>query len=434
MPQFAEATHGHDLPPTRDISFWGLTVTQFLGAFNDNLFRQLVLLMCVDLALDEARAEDLQGWALVVFAVPFVLFSGFAGFISDRTSKRKIVVLCKLAEVAITLVGMLAFLSGHIGPLLFVLFLMGTHSAFFGPAKYGILPEMLKEHDLPRANGIIAMTTFLAIIFGLAGAGLVRDWFEGRLWQASFLYISTAIVGTLTSLLVKPTPIAQPGLRFRWVTLFVYPDTLRLLLGNRDLLKVLLISSVFWLVGGVVYPPAINRLAREQLLLSNTQTGQLAACTGVGICVGCVLAGRLSRNEIKSWLVRLGAWGMAASLLVLAIPNHWPPTMALGRDTTLLGVWGGAVALGAVGLFAGFFSVPLQVYLQARPPDTQKGRMIGTMNLVNWIGIAISGLLYTQINAIVIRCNWPPSMIFAFAAALMVPVAVFYRPPDVHLK
>src|SRR5690606_23623095 len=135
----------------------------FLGAFNDNLFKQLVLLLCVDLARNDPT-QDQQGWAGVCFAVPFILFSGYAGFLSDRNSKRRIVVLAKVAEVLIMAMGLLAFLSGSLTALFVVLFLMGTQSAFFGPGKYGILPELLRDEDLPRANGIFLMTTFLAVI------------------------------------------------------------------------------------------------------------------------------------------------------------------------------------------------------------------------------------------------------------------------------
>ncbi len=151
------------LPPLyRDASFWGMTITQFLGAFNDNLFKQLMLLLALKVSL-----ADRQPLAMLVFSAPFLLFSGFAGFLSDRYSKRWIIVLSKIAEIAAMLLGMVGFFFydkvGFTG-LLVVLFLMGTQSAFFGPGKYGILPEMLRTSDLPRANGIILMTTFLAII------------------------------------------------------------------------------------------------------------------------------------------------------------------------------------------------------------------------------------------------------------------------------
>src|SRR6476620_4495963 len=226
-------------PLFQDRSFWGMTATQFFGAFNDNLFKQLMLLLAIPVGAAAARKADEQGLATMIFSLPFVLFSGFAGYLSDRYSKRTMIVVCKVAEIGIMLLGMIAFLAygttGYRG-LLVVLFLMGTHSAFFGPGKYGILPELFREEDLPRANGVILMKTFLAIIFGTASAGflggLVYDAagqrVPERLWVGSLFCIGIAICGTITSLLVRPVPAAVPGLAFQPSGLFIPPDTRRL--------------------------------------------------------------------------------------------------------------------------------------------------------------------------------------------------------------
>src|SRR3954453_12817097 len=196
-------------PLFRDRSFWGMTATQFLGAFNDNLFKQLMLLLAIPVGAAAIRRADEQGLATMIFSLPFVLFSGFAGYLSDRYSKRTMIVACKCAEIGIMLLGMIGFLSfgtfGYRG-LLVVLFLMGTHSAFFGPGKYGILPELFRERDLPPANGIILMTTFLAIIFGVVVAGKLKEWFEGELWVIGLICIGIAICGVVTALLVRHTP------------------------------------------------------------------------------------------------------------------------------------------------------------------------------------------------------------------------------------
>ena len=141
----------------QDTSFWAMATTQFLGAFNDNLFKQLILLLATpSLAqLQSGSADDLQSNAQFVFAAAFLIFSGFAGYLSDRYSKRRIVVICKAVEIFVALIGMIGFLYFDrigVSGMFFVLFLMGTHSAFFGPAKYGILPEMIRSKDLPCAT------------------------------------------------------------------------------------------------------------------------------------------------------------------------------------------------------------------------------------------------------------------------------------------
>src|SRR5438477_11629137 len=201
---------GPSPPLFRDRSFWGMTATQFLGAFNDNLFKQLMLLLAIPVGAAAARKADEQGIATMIFSLPFVLFSGFAGYLSDRYSKRTMIVACKAAEIGIMLLGLIGFLSyGTLGyrGLLVVLFLMGTHSAFFGPGKYGILPELFRERDLPRANGVILMTTFLAIIFGTASAGILGTLLAERgggvqeptrLWLGSAVCMLIAVMGTVT--------------------------------------------------------------------------------------------------------------------------------------------------------------------------------------------------------------------------------------------
>jgi acyl-[acyl-carrier-protein]-phospholipid O-acyltransferase/long-chain-fatty-acid--[acyl-carrier-protein] ligase len=143
---------------TRDRSFFGITATQFLGAFNDNFYKQLMLLLAIPVV---PGTLDQQQVATIVFALPFVLFSGIAGHLSDKYSKNRVIVLAKAAEIGIMGLGLM--------------FLMGIHSAFFGPSKYGILPELFRNKDLPRANGIVLMTTFLAIIFGTVSAGFLGD-------------------------------------------------------------------------------------------------------------------------------------------------------------------------------------------------------------------------------------------------------------------
>jgi MFS family permease len=412
-------------PLWSDRSFWGLNVTQFLGAFNDNLFKELVLLLCVDQVVRHGGADQ-QALAGMLFSIPFILFSGYAGYLADRWSKRTLILACKLAEVAIVLIGMAALASGQLPILLGVLFLMGTHSAFFGPPKYGALPELFRQSDLPRVNGLVLMATFLAIILGLSAAGAVlhfgKQWWGDRLWPASLVCLVAAIVGVVSAWQIRGLPPAEPQLRFRWSTLVMTPETFALLRQNRLLRGVLIMSSLFWFVGGMVYPPAINAFGKVQLGLSDLATGALAASTGIGIAGGCVLAGYLSRSQVRGWVIRLGAWGLFGCLAVLAIPGG-------AAGGTALGVAGSVVALIGVGIFAGCFSVPLQVLLQSQAPLDQKGRIIAAMNLLNWVGIAVSQVVYSVSDAINKMMGWPPSATFGVGAGLMLLMAVLYRPP-----
>lgn len=418
-------------PLMRDAAFWGMTVTQFLGAFNDNLFKQLVLLICTEYVRYQQLDHDpYQTTAQALFAIPFVLFSGFAGFLSDRFSKRTIIVLCKVAEIVVMGGGLLAFFSSGMltQPLLWSLFalvfLMGTHSAFFGPSKYGILPELFHDRDLPRANGIVQMTTFLAIIFGTALAGYGKKWYDDRLWVITGWCIGLAVVGTLTTMLIRRTAVADATLPFRWSSLAIDAETWRVIRRDRPLFNVLLLSSWFWLIGGVVLP-AVNALGKEQLRIDDARTSVLAVCMGIGIAVGCVLAGRFSGGRVNFRLVSLGAWGIVVTMTATALVavSGWPVVVM---------EWIARVSLTALGVFAGLFAVPVQVFIQARPPEDQKGRMIGAMNLINWIGILLAAGVYGGCSALlgVKHISWT----FLILALLMLPVALLFHPRDEELS
>jgi acyl-[acyl-carrier-protein]-phospholipid O-acyltransferase/long-chain-fatty-acid--[acyl-carrier-protein] ligase len=411
-----------------------MTATQFLGAFNDNLFKQLVLLLAVAGGVGAAggvpAGKDQQSLALAVFSIPFLLFSSFAGFLSERNSKRTVIVLCKVAEIGIVLLGMAAFamwnLTGMTG-LLLVLFLMGTHSAFFGPGKYGILPELFSRRHLPQANGIILMTTFLAIIFGTALAGYLKDLLGGeRLWMASAVCLLIAVAGTLTSLLVRPVPAADPELRLTW-SAFLIPREMRdLLARDRQLLLAILVNSTFWLIGGLVHP-TVNAVGETQFVIGSTWTSILAACMGLGIAIGSILAIWLSRGKVNFKLVKAGAWLIVGTLVCLAIPRAGAPA-GPGPQFNLLGLYGTLIVLVLLGVFAGLFAVPLQVFLQTRPPDSLKGRTIATNNLANWVAIVGSAGVYGVFALIVESLEWQRTTVFAFTALIMLPVALFYRP------
>lgn len=265
--------------------------------------------------------------------------------------------------------GLLGFLmygiSGYRG-LLVVLFLMGTHSAFFGPSKYGILPELFPNKDLPKANGIVLMTTFLAIIFGTVSAGFLGD----------------RLVGAV------------------------------------------LATSVFWLVSGIAIQ-AVNNFGRTQLQCSMLETSIMTACIGIGIAIGSVLAGRFSRGTADAKVVRWGICGIFSTLVLMAL--SLPSTQSSGSQH-LLGFRGSLPVLLVLGAAAGLFAIPLQVFLQSRPPQNQKGRMIAAMNLANYVAILLSGITYGVLDAIVTTLNWPRSSIFGFMSMFILPLLLWYKP------
>ncbi|MGL4514489.1 MAG: MFS transporter [Lacipirellulaceae bacterium] len=417
------------LPPLlKDRAFWGMSVTQFLGAFNDNLFKQLLLLLATPTAAQLAAAKlrgetvaDRQGQVMIVFAGSILLCSGFAGWLADRVSKRSIIVACKGAEVLIMLLGLVGFLNyGSVGlnGMLVVLALMGVHTAMFGPPKYGILPEMIRERDLPQANGIFLMFTFVAIIFGTVLAGkLVAD--VSTMWQGSLACIGVALVGVVTALLVRPTRPANPTMPLRFWDFLAPPELLRIVWRDKELLAALIVTSTFWMLGGMVQQ-TVNALGKTQMGLNDGNTSVLAAMLGVGIPVGCLLGGRLSAGRIDPRVVLGGAAGVVVGLLLLSLRG--------GEHRHLLGFCGSIPALVLTGIATGAFIVPVQVSLQTLPPAEEKGRVIGLMNQCNWVGILLGAVLYDNVLPLLERAGQPRNTMFAVAALMMLPVVLFYRP------
>ncbi len=430
MDDLRDATVTEPPPLARDPAFWGMTLTQFLGAFNDNVFKQLVLLIGLDYArLRGVTGDPYQTYAQGLFAMSFVLFSGLAGWLSDRNVKRSIIVASKVAEIVVMGAGLAVFAllrfgsDAYLWGLLAVLFLMGMQSAFFGPGKYGILPEMLRERDLPAANGVIQMTTFLAIIFGIALCGFLKEhWGDGEpaLWKISALCIGIAVVGTLTSLLVRPTRIAAPGLAFRFDALLIDHPTRQMLRADRTLRGALGATVLFWFLGGVTLP-VVNAFGKDQLALGDAGTSVLTASVGFGIAVGCLTAGTVRTSRAGMQLVRGGAAGM---LVMFALLGLLPQ---LGLDSGTTGRLAG-VGLVLLGVSAGLYAVPLQVVLQSRPPASEKGRMIGAMNLCTWIGIFASAGFYGLCAAVFTRTQIAHS--FFVLGALISPVLLWYRPDE----
>lgn len=423
----------------RDASFLGLTGSQFFGAFNDNLFKQLLLLLAIPTV---AGMPDQQDVATMVFSAPFVLFSGIAGHLADRFSKTRVIVWSKSAEILVMGLGLVAFLafgsSGYTG-LLVVLFMMGLQSTFFGPAKYGILPELFVLRDLPRANGIVLMTTFLAIIFGTVAAGLLSSFLIDdqrplaetavNLWRGSAICLMIAVIGTLMTLSIRTVAAAQPNMQMTADSWTIPRETWNYLRTDRPLVGAIVVSSVFWLVSGIAIQ-AVNSLGKVQLQLADWMTSVLTASIGLGIAVGAVIAGRLSGGQANPRVIRAGLWGITITLLLVSISRRMQGGAA-GVDPVyhhLLGFGGSIPVLALLGVSAGFFAIPLQVFIQSRPPESQKGRMVAVMNQANFLAILLSGLAYKMMNRVTFERDWPRSAIFAMMALLVVPLVIWYRP------
>jgi acyl-[acyl-carrier-protein]-phospholipid O-acyltransferase/long-chain-fatty-acid--[acyl-carrier-protein] ligase len=354
--------------------------TQFLGAFNDNLFKIVVSLLAVRLAANPADASFQLSLVGAIFILPFVLFSGYAGQLADVYSKRTVLVVTKSLEIVATLLGLIAFMLGHLEITYVVLFLFALQATFFSPAKYGILPELLPDSELSRANGILEMSTFAAIVLGTAVGSFMFDAWYSQLWLIGIIVVVIAVAGTALSFGIPQVRAASAGSRVSinpWSE--IVAGTKRLF-GDRVLWLTVIGLSYFWFLGALLQLVMVL-FGKEVMGLDDRWVGLLLTFAAVGIAAGSMAAGRLSGDKVELGLAPLGSIGMGLFAILLSRAGH----------SFILA----AADLALVGFFGGLFAVPLNALLQQRSGEQEKGRLMATNNVFNMVGILLaSGALW----------------------------------------
>jgi acyl-[acyl-carrier-protein]-phospholipid O-acyltransferase/long-chain-fatty-acid--[acyl-carrier-protein] ligase len=396
--------------------FAAFLAAQALGALNDNAFKTFVALLAV--AIAPQRAAGLIAVAGGLFVLPFLLFSTLAGDVADRWPKTKLLVLFKAAEVILLLLAVPALATLNLNALLALLFLMGTHSAFFGPVKFAILPELVEDADLSNANGLVQMTSFGAIVLGTALAAEMARRFSGHPAYAAAVLAAFGAVGLAAALLVPATAAAREGLTLKFDVISRTAANLRDLARLPSLNLATYASAFFWFLGALFQ---MNLLVYGTRLMGLTEAacGQFQVVLALGIGLGSFVAGRLSRGKVELGLVPLGALGLVAFSLDLAFAYGSPRRVIF--DLLL------------VGLSAGFFAVPLQSFIQQRSPAGQRGRVISTGNFLAFVGILIaSGALWALDG----KFHLDPAQIFLVASAMTAVVAfeLLRTLPDFFLR
>jgi acyl-[acyl-carrier-protein]-phospholipid O-acyltransferase / long-chain-fatty-acid--[acyl-carrier-protein] ligase len=345
--------------------------TQFLGAFNDNLFKIVVSMLAVH-AATQANAGRQLSLVGVVFILPFLLFSGYAGQLADVYSKRTVLVVTKSLEIVAAGLGLFAFAAGHLNLTYLVLFLIAVQATFFSPAKYGILPEMLPDRDLSRANGVLEMSTFVAIVAGTAIGSFMFDALHDRLWIIGLAVVGVALLGTALSLRIPRVAPAAPGAALSWNPWREIVLGVARLHGSRVLWLTVAGISYFWFLGSLLQLLMIL-FGTEVMGLSDRWTGILTTFAAIGIAIGSLAAGRLSGDKVELGLAPIGSIGMGVFAVLLSRSAH---------SFTLA-----AIDLTMVGFFGGLFAVPLNALLQQKSGDEEKGRLMATNNFLNMLAI-----------------------------------------------
>lgn len=376
--------HGyHDLLKRKGFSaFLG---TQFLGALNDNLLKWVITFLAMAGLVRGASgnlSHDQQSIGLY-FIFPALLFSGLAGYLADNFEKRRILVATKAWEIMVMGLAWWALQRGDFQAQLGVLFLLATQFTFFGPAKYGVVPELVEAQDLSRANGLLEMSTFLAIVLGSLLAGPLFDAFKDRLDELGWVLLGVAALGSGLSLGIPPTPRPLARAPFGWSLFWseVAAGT-RLMRSERRLWVANLGVAYFWFQGALMQL-AVVPLGHDVLHLSERGVTGLFMALALGIGAGSLLAGRLSGDKVELGLVPLGSLGMGAGAVAAALASRTHPAVV---------PW----ALAGVGLSAGLFVVPLNTVLQQQAGDHARGRVQAANNFFVTLGIIAAALVLGQ--------------------------------------
>lgn len=375
-----------------DRRFLPLFIAQFLGALNDNLFKNaLAILVVYRLEPNPDKAQALAGIATALFVLPYFLASAFAGTLADRKPKAMLTRWVRLIEVPALLLGLAGLILGSI-PLLFAALIgMGILSTFFSPLKFALLPELLPPDDLARGNALFAATTFVAILIGtIMGAELVR--LDNGPWIAGLTGLGIAVLAWLACRALPPTPALKPDLPLRWNILADTWAVCRDTLASPALRRTVLGISWFWMLGAVLLAQ-LPGLVRNRIGADEQVVTFFLALFSIGIGVGAGICGRLLRGDVKSWPVGIGALGMALACadLWLALPGA-PSGGALTPLPAFLAVPGNWRLIGDFALLAvagGIYTVPLYTLLQARAAPEARARAVATNNIINALMMAV---------------------------------------------
>ena len=373
-----------------------LFITQFFGAFNDNVYKQALLLIFVFSAIADAYDTNLlNNFAAGLFILPFFLLSATAGALADSYDKAKLVRYIKATEILIAMLVAVALVTQNLVTMLAVLFLYGAQSTFFGPIKFALLPQQLHPSELVGGNAMIEMGTFVAILLGtivggvLGNSDLLGDMSQVNVW-VSITVIMTAIVGFVACLQIAPAPPAQQA-KINWNPVTETVNLIKLTMERKAVFRSVLGVSWFWLLGSVFLTQVPN-LTKEYLYGDGTVVTALLVVFTVAIAIGSLICERMSGRKIEIGLVPLGAlgmsiWGIDAYFSISAI-EPVPLRSAfefLGAD----GIPRLLADLTFLGISAGVFVVPMQALIQNRTPPGKVARVIAGNNVINSLAMVL---------------------------------------------
>lgn len=403
----------------RFLPFFG---AQALGAFNDNVYKNVLVILATYQAARYTTLPPalLANVAAGLFILPFVLFSGLAGQLADRHDKARVLKIVKAAEIPIMAIAGVGFATQSMEVLLGALFLMGSQSTFFAPAKYGLLPEVLHDSELVGGNAMVEMGTFVAIVLGTLLAGLLAA--NGDLGIIVTVLIGIAACGFLFSLAVPKLQPAVPTLQIDWRPWTSSWDNIRAAAESRTVLLSVLGISWFWFYGALVLAQ-LPLYTKDVLGGSEQVVTALLVMFSAGVGIGSLLCERLSGHKVEIGLVPFGSIGLTifAVDLYFATPPVAGANLSAREFIEVAGSWRVLVDMSLIGLFGGLFIVPLYALVQQRTRREIMSRVIGANSILNAVFMVVAA----GFGALALHAGLTIPQLLLLTAALNAIVAIY---------
>lgn len=376
--------------------FFPFFLTQFFGAFNDNVFKNalFILIAFQSIYSGSSNSNTIINIAAILFIFPFFIFSAIAGQIADRYEKSKLIRIIKLTEIAIMLLASIGFYLNNIPLLLFALFLMGFQSSLFGPIKYSIIPQHLSKKELIGGNALVESGTFIAILLGTMLGGILISISSHSELIVPSVIVALAIIGFVSSLSIPTAPPVAPNLIIKWNPLIETFKNLKYLKENNTVFYPVLGISWFWFLGAtyITQLPNFTHLslgANEQVVIF------FLALFCVGIGFGSLLCERLSNRIIELGLAPIGSIGLTlfgADIFFAYSSSNGIDLIGFNNFISDLNNWRLIVDIFLIGTFGGIYIVPLYTHIQTRTEPSHRSRVIAGNNILNAIFIVIAGI------------------------------------------
>lgn len=377
-------------------------ITQFFGAFNDNIFKNVLLLFVAFAGIGALPISSnlFINLAAGLFILPFFLFSASAGLLADKYEKSWFIRKVKLTEIGIMCLGAIGFITESYIILLVLLFLMGTQSAFFGPVKYALLPQQLEENELVPGNALVETGTFLAILLGTIGAGVIAS-ADNAKYVAAASVVAFALLGYLSSRSIPKAPAGNPDLTFKWQPIKQTKQTIAIAKADRTIFRALMAISWFWFLGAA-YLTQFPNFTALHLNGNESAVSFLLALFSVGIAAGSLACDKLSNHRIEIGIVPLGSFGITVfgGLMALAVPQSLPEFTSFVEFFSYQPLWPLFAYLLLLGASGGVFIVPLYALMQQRAKPTERAQLIAGLNIYNslfMVGSAVLGIVCLSI-------------------------------------